>query len=97
MRSPVLSDLVTKKRPMFSYEQEVRAVLHAESKDTLRPEQEPLGHTLEWNPERWIDVIRIHPEADCSFMQTVVALVDCCAPGLKDRVTWSAMKAMPPF
>ncbi len=48
-QTPNLIDLVTKKRPMFAYEQEVRIVRHAAGEHS--PDQETLGYVLEWNPE----------------------------------------------
>jgi len=96
-RTPTLCDLVTKKRPMFAYEQEVRVVLSTDGNDGADPERETLGHCLEWDPEKSVELIRIHPEADCSFMETVTAVVEHYAPALKDRVAWSAMNAGPPF
>ena len=96
-QTPSLPDLVAKKRPMFAYEQEVRVVLSTDGKGEADPEQETLGHTLEWDPEKSLESIRVHPEADYSFMETVTAAVEVWAPALKDRVDWSAMSARPPF
>jgi hypothetical protein len=94
-QTPTLVDLVTKKRPMFAYEQEVRVVRDA----TTEPihEQEVLGHTLEWNPDLILQSVLIHPEADFSFMETVTAAVAHYAPALKDSVVWSAMREPPPL
>lgn len=92
-RTPTLADLVAKKRPMFAYEQEVRVVLCANGAENL----EVLGHCLKWDPEKNLETIRVHPEADCSLMETVTAAVDHYAPALKDRIAWSAMNARPPF
>jgi hypothetical protein len=78
---------------MFAYEQEVRVVLSTDGKDGI----EVLGHGLEWDPEKNVESIRVHPEADNSFMETVTAAIDHYAPSLKDRVAWSAMNARPPF
>jgi hypothetical protein len=96
-QTPSLPDLVAKKRPMFAYEQEVRIVLSTEGKGGSDTEQEALGHGLEWDPEKSVEWIRIHPEADYSFMKTVTAMVELYAPVLKDRVVWSAMNTLPPF
>ena len=92
-QTPTLPDLVAKKRPMFAYEQEVRVVLSTNGKDEI----EVLGHCLEWDPEKNVEFIQVHPEADNSFMQTVTAAVEHYAPALSGRVGWSAMKARPPF
>ncbi|MBZ5507320.1 MAG: hypothetical protein LAO78_17820 [Acidobacteriia bacterium] len=96
-QTPTLSDLVTKKRPMFAYEREVRVVLFTEGMDGTDPEQEPLGRGVDWDPEKRLELIRVHPEADSSFMETVTAVVRHYAPALKDCVLWSAMNARPPF
>ena len=96
-QTPTLPDLVAKKRPMFAYEQEVRVVLSTDWKDGAHPDRDTLGHALEWDPEKSVELIRVHPEADYSFMETVTAAVEHYAPALKDRVAWSAMNARPPF
>jgi len=54
---------------MFAYEQEVRVVLSTDG--GADPDQEALGHGLEWDPEKTVEWIHIHPDADCSFMETV--------------------------
>jgi hypothetical protein len=93
-QTPTLVDLVTKKRPMFEYEQEVRIVRYA-TDEVLK--QELLGYPLDWDPETIIESIRVHPEADLSFMETVTATVAHYAPALKDSIVWSAMRPSPPF
>jgi hypothetical protein len=67
--TPTLCDLVTKKRPMFGYEQEVRVVFHTETKGAA----ETIGYSIDWDPEKNLESIRVHPEADQSFMDTVTA------------------------
>jgi len=94
-QTPTLVDLVTKKRPMFAYEQEVRVVLNAAT--TPIPNGEMLGHPIEWNPELILQSIFIHPEADFSFMETIAAAVEHYAPFLRDSVLWSEMRGPPPF
>ena len=94
-QTPTLVDLVTKKRPMFAYEQEVRVVRDATKEPD--PEGEVLGHVIEWSPELILQSVFIHPEADFSFMETVTAAVAHYAPLLKDNVVWSAMRESPPF
>jgi hypothetical protein len=96
-QTPTLPDLVAKKRPAFAYEREVRVVLSTDRKDGPDSEREILGHGLDWDPEKNLEQIRIHPEADNSFMETVAALVELYAPALKDRVALSEMNARPPF
>ena len=93
-QTPTRSDLMTKKRPMFAYEQEVRIVRFI---DEGRPEPETIGYGLEWDLDKYVETICIHPEADHSFLDTVTATVGCYAPILKDKVAWSAMNARPPF
>jgi hypothetical protein len=96
-KTPTLIDLVSKKRPMFAYEQEVRVVKIIEEGnwELLRPET--LGLPLDWDPETNLELIQVHPEADHAFMQTVMAEVEHHAPALKSRIEWSAMKLRPPF
>ena len=89
-RPPTLEDLVTKKRPMFEYEHEFR-ILQTEMGASEAP-----GLPIEWHPEEHLVSIRVHPEADASFMETVVAAVADYAPALKDCVEWSDMRAPPP-
>jgi len=92
-QTPTLPDLVAKKRPMFAYEQEVRVVLSTDGRNEI----EVLSRCLEWDPERNVELVRVHPEADNSFMQTVTAAVEHYAPALNLHVIRSAMNARPPF
>ena len=92
-RTPTLTELATTKRPMFAYEQEVR-ILHLIDDDAPTV---PVGFALPWDCEQHVDTICVHPEADQSFMDTVIAAVATYAPSLKDKVVWSAMNARPPF
>jgi hypothetical protein len=92
-QTPTRQDLVTKKRPMFAYEREVRVVLT--SGEDAQPET--LGRCIEWDPEKILESIRVHPGADPSFMETVTATVQHYAPSLGGCVEWSAMRALPPF
>jgi hypothetical protein len=92
-RTPTIEDLVTKKRPMFAYEREVR-IVKAESDE---PDVAVLGRRLQWNPEMFVESIRVHPEADDSFLEAVTAVVGHYAPALKDNIAWSDMNAAPPF
>jgi hypothetical protein len=79
---------------MFAYESEVRII---DSKDRAGSEKEIFGYGLDWRPEDNIESIRVHPEADNSFMETVVKVVEQYATALKDRVAPSEMSAPPPF
>jgi hypothetical protein len=95
-RTPTIDDLVTKKRPMFAYEREVR-IVRSEIGDEVMPDEKILGVPLAWEPERHLEFIRVHPEADFSFFETVTAVIEQYAPALRDCVEWSAMKDGPPF
>ncbi|MEQ1775543.1 MAG: hypothetical protein ABL891_17340 [Burkholderiales bacterium] len=92
-KTPTLTDLATEKRPMFAYEHEVR-VLHLADSDAP---SYPIGFGLPWDCEQHVEHIYVHPEADQSFMETVIATVAVHAPSLKDRVVWSAMNEQRPF
>jgi hypothetical protein len=92
-RTPTPKDLITQKRPMFEYEHEYRLVF---IKDAT-PDETVKGIALEWNPEAWIEAIRIHPEADKVFAETVVREVEQYAPALKDRIQPSDMVEEPPL
>jgi hypothetical protein len=89
-QTPTLDELVTKKRPMFEYEHEFRIV------QSLEIPSGALGLPIDWNPEEHLVSIRVHPEADASFMETVATSVADYAPALADRVIWSDMRAPPP-
>jgi hypothetical protein len=95
-RTPTIDDLVTKKRPMFAYEREVR-IVRSEIGDEVMPDEKILGLPLAWEAERHLKSIRVHPEADFSFFETVAAVIEQYAPTLRDCVEWSAMKDGPPF
>jgi hypothetical protein len=95
-RTPTVIDLVTKKRPMFAYEQEVRLVYVAESDQDESLDVREHGRCLGWDPESHVDSIRVHPLADTSFMEAVVGVVEHHAPVLRHRVAWSAMRDPPP-
>jgi hypothetical protein len=96
-RTPTRLELVTKKRPMFAYEQEVRIVLSTENDDPADSGPEVRGQAIDWSPETNVESIRVHPEADGAFMDTVKAVVQDYAPALGDSVAWSDMNAAPPF
>jgi hypothetical protein len=96
-QTPTRLDLVTKKRPMFAYEQEVRIVLFTENDAQAGPEHQTRGKCLDWIPEANVESIRVHPEADAAFMETVKAVVAQYAPALKDSIAWSDMNAAPPI
>lgn len=89
-RTPTVEELVTKKRPMFEYEHEFRIV------QIERGAGEVPGISMDWDLEEHVIGVRVHPEADASFMKTVVAAVADYAPALKERVVWSDMRLPPP-
>ena len=92
-QTPSLSDLVAKKRPMFAYEQEIRVVFFVDADD----DKETIGQGVAWDPEKIVESIRVHPEADDSFIETATAVVEHYAPALKGRVARSVMNEPPPF
>ena len=95
-QTPTVDDLVSKKRPMFAYEREVRIVQsHIDSEEAS--EATRLDLPLPWEPEGHLESIRVHPEADFSFFETVTAVIQHYAPRLVNCVGWSAMREPPPF
>lgn len=78
---------------MFEYEHEYRLTLIEDA----TPDETVKGIALEWNPETWIEAIRIHPEADLAFAETVVRVVEQYAPALKSGIQPSDMVEKPPF
>jgi hypothetical protein len=89
--TPTRLDLVTKKRPMFEYEREVRIVLEKKEFEAVP------GHAIDWDPSSQVDAVFIHPEADEAFFQTAMGIIDTYAPELRARIQWSAMRERPPF
>lgn len=68
-RTPTIPDLATKKRLMFEYENEVRIIHHIEdskSNEVIK------GYSLDWDIEFNLESIRVHPESDAAFYETVV-------------------------
>ena len=95
-QTPTIDDLVTKKRPMFTYQHEVR-IVRSEIDDEVMPDEKILGLPLAWEAEHHLERLYVHPEADSSFFETVTAVVEQYAPALRDCLEWSAMKDLPPF
>ena len=58
---------------MFAYEREVR-IVRSEMDNEVMPDAGVLGLPLTWEPERHVECIRVHPEADFSFFETVAAV-----------------------
>ncbi|SEQ34555.1 hypothetical protein SAMN04488038_105297 [Solimonas aquatica] len=91
-RTPTHTDLVTKKRPMFSYEEEVRIVFHDESNEAGTAN----GVRLEFDLDL-IESIRVHPEAGEAFFEVVTNIVQTYAPKFRGKVAWSDMRLGPPL
>jgi len=94
--TPVKLDLATIKRPMFSYEHEVRFIAEPDHNNPNLCKGE-FGFEYDIEPEKFIEKIVIHPQADESFMETVMLLIDGLAPTLRDQVQWSEMRGKPPL
>jgi hypothetical protein len=98
---PDIQQLATQKRPMFEYEQEVRIILVRDFSDPKHPDSKTVGAGIDWDPERHIETIWVHPEAPFWFMETVTETVRRLAPKLSHGefplVAWSKMNSSPPF
>ena len=92
-KTPTHTDLITKKRPMFKYEEEIR-IVHFDKNNEI---DKTIGLKLEFNFEELIDSVRIHPQADSVFFEIVQSIVKKYAPDFQGKVTWSDMKLDPPF
>ena len=93
LKTPSHTDLVTKKRPMFSYEEELRIVYFDEENKNCNTE----GVPLKFNFEQHIESVRVHPKSDSSFFNTVQNIVKTYSPGYVGKVLWSEMRLGPPF
>lgn len=97
--TPTREDLVTKKRPVFEYEKEVR-IVHCDTRfprDLEEIHGSSAGYPLRWPLETTIQSIYVHPDADLSFFKTVDLIVRSYCPHFRDAVHWSAMYGKPPF
>ncbi len=92
-----LHRLVSQKRPMFAYEQEVRVVLIQDFTDHKNPDRITIGTGIPWNPELHIENIWVHPDAQFWFIESVTEVVRLLAPKLSGQVWWSKMNTSPPF
>ncbi len=92
-KTPTHTDLVTKKRPMFKYEEEVR-IVHFDKNDEIEATN---GVQLKFDFEQNIESVRVHPQADSVFFETVHSIVEKYTLNFKGKVTWSDMKLNPPF
>ena len=90
-KTPTLIDLVTKKRPMFSYEEEVRIFHHDEKSENTN------GIKLKFDISKYIESIRVHPQAGNAFYETVQAIIEKYLPNFEGDVMWSDMRLPPPF
>ncbi len=95
-RTPERSDLISRKRPMFAYENEVRIVYTADGHSAPRLPTGSFGYQLPWDVEKLAARLLVHPEADQSFIDTVTATVAQLAPALVPRIAWSDMREPPP-
>jgi hypothetical protein len=92
-QTPTHTDLVTKKLPMYAYENEVR-IVHFDENEEM---QAAKGTQLAFDLEQHIESIRVHPQAEPAFFSTVRSVVETYAPNFKGEVRWSDMKLGPPF
>jgi hypothetical protein len=91
--TPSHSDLVTKKRPAFRYEEEVR-IFHLDEDNEHKSAK---GIRLQLDICSFIKSIKVHPEADEVFFNIVKSIVEQYLPDFKGDVGWSDMKIPPPF
>lgn len=91
--TPTRAGLITKKRPMFAYEEEVRIVFRDENNEVGATR----GVRLNFNFEQLIESVRIHPGANDSFFDTVQTIVNTYAPNFAGTVVWSDMALQPPL
>jgi hypothetical protein len=96
IKTPTALELATKKRLMFEYEREVRAIATIDTNDPALIKGE-LGFQYPIEPEEIIRSIAVHPEAGPDLIETVVRAVMDYAPKLRDKVAWSAMREPPPL
>lgn len=89
--------LVSHKRPMFAYEQEVRVVLIQDLTDHNNQNRITVGTGFQWDPELHIENIWVHPDAQYWFIESVTETVRLLAPKLTRQVWWSKMNTSPPF
>jgi hypothetical protein len=98
--APEAHRLVTQKRPMFAYENEVRIIFVHDFGDL--DDRPTIGAGVDWDPEKHLECVWIHPEAQYWFMETVTEAVRRLAPSLctdggYPKVWWSKMQSPPPF
>ncbi len=96
VRTPELLELATKKRLMFDYEREVRAIA-TEDTDDPKLIRGGLGYQYPIEPEEIIASIAVHPEAGPDLMEMVARAVTDYAPKLTGKVAWSSMREPPPL
>lgn len=92
-KTPTIQNLITSKRLMFEFEQEIRLYQTLEEGNS----ENLTGVGLFWNPCEHIESIYIHPDADSFFRDVVVDIVKNFAPSLLPNIQWSAMKDKPPL
>ena len=92
-KTPTHYDLATKKRPMFSYEEEIR-IFHFDEKSEYEGAK---GIKLKCDISNFIESIRVHPMAEVIFYETVQEVIKKYIPDFSGNVIWSDMKLSPPF
>ena len=99
--TPTIKDLVSQKRPMFSYEKEARIVLIKDYSNPNYPDRITLGAGVEWDPELHLEGIWVHPDSQYWFIEIVSETVRRLAPKLSGngdpKVFYSKMNTYPPF
>ena len=83
-KTPSLLWLATQERPMFAYQHEIRVLSLAELHTS---DKNPPGRPIGWDSSTYVEAIRVHPESDDSFMETVVETVRQLAPALETPST----------
>jgi hypothetical protein len=98
--------IVTQKRPMFSFEQEIRLVhiqdySHLERPSDKGPRGTVFGVEVDWDPEVHLERIYVHPDAEVWFIEAVTEIVRKLAPKLSieghPKVAYSKMSSPPPI
>jgi hypothetical protein len=95
-KTPELFELLQQKRKMFEYEHEVLVIGERGIGDPRLIVGE-FGIECPFEPEVALETVRVHPQADTSFLDTVVATVGTYAPKLLEQVKWSSMRDKPPL
>jgi hypothetical protein len=95
-QTPTREELVSVKRTAFEYENEIRVVATEDTQDPTLSRGE-FGYQAPFSVGDVIHGVKIHPEADQSFFDTVARTVDQFAPKIRNWVGWSDMRQRPPL